>query len=524
MYGEFVKMDKDLIIDVKESEVSIALLDDHRLIEYSTESTTDRGFSVGDVYIGRVKRLLPSLNAAFVDIGDEKDAFIHYLDLGFNFTAFDNFVRRINVNSDFASLYRDIPIDEILEKEGRIERFLSPGQPVIVQIVKEPISTKGSRLSAEISIAGRNLVLLPFADKVSISQKISSKEEKLRLERLVFSILPKNYGVIIRTAAEGKRAAVLDAELKSLIRKWEESWAKIARNKNVQLLFRENSRTTTILRDMLNDSFSNIHVNDETVYKEIDEYVSLISPEQEKIVKLYKGSEPIFDHFDVNRQIKGSFGRVVTLKQGAYLVIEHTEALHVIDVNSGIRVKQTEQEGNSVEVNIAAADEIARQLRLRDMGGIVIVDFIDMDDAEHRTFLYKHMCEVMASDRAKHTILPLTKFGLMQITRQRVRPVTEIETTEECPLCHGTGKIGPSILFDETLERELARIVSEQEVRKLELRLSPIFHAYLTKGLFSIRKRWERRYKCSVRMLPMGDFSLMQYGWYDASGAEIPVK
>ncbi len=517
-------MDKDLIIDVKESEVSLALLDDHKLIEYSTEKTDDRGFSVGDVYVGRVKKLLPSLNAAFVDIGDEKDAFIHYLDLGLNFTAFDNFVRRINGNCDFGTLYKSIPIDEILEKDGRVERFLSPGQPVIVQIVKEPISTKGSRLTAEISIAGRNLVLLPFADKVSISQKISSKEEKLRLERLVYSILPKNYGVIIRTAAEGKRAAVLDAELKSLVRKWEDSWAKIAKNKGVQLLFRENSRTTTILRDLLNDSFSNIHVNDEAVYREIDEYVSLISPEQEKIVKLYKGSEPIFDHFDVNRQIKGSFGRVVTLKQGAYLVIEHTEALHVIDVNSGIRVKQTEQEGNSVEVNLAAADEIARQLRLRDMGGIVIVDFIDMDEAEHRNLLYKHMCEIMSTDRAKHTVLPLTKFGLMQITRQRVRPVTEIETTEECPLCHGTGKIGPSILFDETLERELAHYVEKRGVRKFELRLSPIFQAYLTKGVFSIRRKWERRYKCSIKMLPMGDFSIMQYAWYDDSGTELSLE
>lgn len=514
-------MDKDLIIDVTESEVSLALLDDHRLIEYSKEKTQERRFSVGDVYIGKVRKLLPSLNAAFVDIGDQKDAFVHYLDLGLNFTAFDNFVRKINGNSDFKTLYQNIPIDEILEKDGRIERFLSPGQPIIAQIVKEPISTKGSRLTAEISIAGRNLVLLPFADKVSISQKISSKEEKLRLERLLYSILPKNYGVIIRTAAEGKRAAVLDAELRSLVRKWEESWGKIAKNKGVQLLFNENSRTTTMLRDLLNDSFTNIYVNDESVFREIDEYVSMISPEQEKIVKLYKGNEPIFDHFDVNRQIKSSFGRIVSLKQGAYLVIDHTEALHVIDVNSGIRVKQTEQEGNSVEVNLAAADEIARQLRLRDMGGIVIVDFIDMDEAEHRNLLYKHMTEIMASDRAKHTILPLTKFGLMQITRQRVRPVTEIETTEECPLCHGTGKIGPSILFDETLERELVYYVNERGIKKLGLKLSPIFHAYLDKGFFSIRRRWERKYHCCVKLLPMGDFSIMQRTWCNPDGTVL---
>jgi len=514
-------MEKDLIIDVGKDEISIALLDDHKLIELNREKIEGRAYGVGDVYLGSVKKILPSLNAAFVDIGDEKDAFVHYLDLGMNFKAFDMFARKINANTDYSELYRNIPVNDILEKEGKIERFLSPGQPIIVQIVKEPISTKGSRLTAEISIAGRNIVLLPFADKVSISQKISSKDERKRLERLIYSILPKNYGVIIRTAAEGKRAAVLDAELKSLINKWEGSWDKIARSKSTKLLFTENSRTTTILRDLLNDSFNNIYVNDEAVYKDVDQYVSLISPEQEKIVKFYNGSEPIFDHFDIVRQIKGSFGRIVSLKQGAYLVIEHTEALHVIDVNSGTRVKQKEQEENCFAVNIAAADEIARQMRLRDMGGIVIVDFIDMDNNEHKAALFKHMTELMVNDRAKHTVLPLTKFGLMQITRQRVRPVTEIETQEVCPTCHGTGKIAPSIVFDETLERQLAFYNKEKGVKSFVLKVSPIFGAYLTKGFNSIRRRWSRKYRCKIRIVPVSEFSVMQSCWCSAEGISL---
>ena len=514
-------MDKDLIIDVGQSEVSIALLENKRLIELNQEKTEGRGYSVGDVYLGKVKKILPSLNAAFVDIGDEKDAFVHYLDLGLNFKAFDHFVRNINANTDFTQLYRSTRIDDILEKEGKIERFLSPGQPIAVQIVKEPISTKGSRLTAEISIAGRNLVLLPFADKVNISQKISSREEKKRLERLVYSILPPNYGVIIRTAAEGKRAAVLDAELKSLIKKWEDSWAKIARNKGVQLLFTENSRTSTILRDLLNDSFTNIYVNDESVFKEVDNYVTMISPEQEKIVKLYKGHEPIFDHFEVSRQIKGSFGKIVSIKSGAYLVIEHTEALHVIDVNSGIRAKQKDQENNAFEVNKNAAEEIARQLRLRDMGGIVIIDFIDMDDSAHRLQLYKHMQELMAGDRAKHTVLPLTKFGLMQITRQRVRPATEINTTEVCPTCNGTGKVGPTILFDEAVERQLAYYVKERKLDSFLLRVNPIFEAYLTKGFNSIRRKWCRKYGCKIKMEGNSDYSLLQATWCNADGEPI---
>ena len=514
-------MDKDLIIDVGQSDISIALLENKRLIELNREKTEGRGFSVGDVYLGRVKKILPSLNAAFVDIGDEKDAFVHYLDLGLNFKAFDHFVRSINANSDFTQLYRNTRIDDILEKEGKIERFLSPGQPIAVQIVKEPISTKGSRLTAEISIAGRNLVLLPFADKVSISQKISSREEKKRLERLVYSILPPNYGVIIRTAAEGKRAAVLDAELKSLIKKWEDSWPRIAKNKGVQLLFTENSRTTTILRDLLNDSFTNIYVNDESVYKEVDDYVTMISPEQEKIVKLYKGSEPILDHFEVSRQIKGSFGKIVSIKSGAYLIIEHTEALHVIDVNSGIRAKQQDQENNAFEVNKNAAEEIARQLRLRDMGGIVIIDFIDMDDINHRQQLFKYMQDLMAGDRAKHTVLPLTKFGLMQITRQRVRPATEINTAEVCPTCHGTGKVGPTILFDETVERQLAYYVKERGINSFVLKVSPIFEAYLTKGLSSIRRKWCRKYSCKIKIEGLTEYSLLQATWCRADGEPI---
>ena len=514
-------MDKDLIIDVGQSEISIALLENKRLIELNREKTEGRGYSVGDVYLGRVKKILPSLNAAFVDIGDEKDAFVHYLDLGLNFKAFDSFVRGINPNSDFTQLYRNTRINDILEKEGKIERFLSPGQPIAVQIVKEPISTKGSRLTAEISIAGRNLVLLPFADKVSISQKISSREEKKRLERLVYSILPPNYGVIIRTAAEGKRAAVLDAELKSLIKKWEDSWPKLAKNKGVQLLFTENSRTTTILRDLLNDSFTNIYVNDETVYKEVDDYVTMISPEQEKIVKLYKGHEPILDHFEVSRQIKGSFGKIVSIKSGAYLVIEHTEALHVIDVNSGIRAKQKDQEDNAFEVNKNAAEEIARQLRLRDMGGIVIIDFIDMDDSNHRLQLYKYMQDLMAGDRAKHTVLPLTKFGLMQITRQRVRPATEINTTEVCPTCNGTGKVGPTILFDEAVERQLAYYVKERGHRDFLLKVSPIFEAYLTRGFNSIRRKWCRKYDCKIKIAGNTDYSILQATWCRPDGEPI---
>lgn len=508
---------KDLIVDVSESEVKIALMDNHRLIELNKESSNGHSFTVGDVFLGKVKKVMPALNAAFVDIGDEKEAFIHYLDLGFYFNAFDEFVRKTNSNTNANELFSNIGLGPVLEKEGQIEKILKPGQMIVVQIVKEPISTKGSRLTAEISLAGRNIVLLPFAKKVSISQKIASKEEKKRLETLVRSILPQNYGAIIRTAAEGKNAAILVTELKSLISKWEGAWPKISKNKSVQLLFTEYSKTTTVLRDLFNDTFSNIYVNDRKEFEEISKYISQISPDKEKIVKFYDDKEPIFDHFEVTRQIKSSFGKVVPIKQGAYLVIETTEALNVVDVNSGIRAKTNDQEENTYEVNRYAAEEIARQLRLRDMGGIVIVDFIDMDNQDHKNGLFKYMTELMQDDRAKHNVLPLTKFGLMQITRQRIRPVTQIDTAEVCPVCHGTGKIAPSLVIDEELERKIA-YHTENGVKSFILKTGPILGSYISRGFNSFLRKWRRKYKCKIKHEEVQDFSVLQYEFYNEDG------
>ncbi len=515
-------MDKNLIINISKGSAELALTEGGRLIEYDRESDAQAQFSVGDVYLGKVKKLLPSLNAAFVDIGDEKEAFIHYLDLGVNFKSFDFFVKQINISKNYTAFFEKVAIADPLEKEGHIGDHLHVGQPVMVQIVKEPISTKGSRLTGEISIAGRNIVLMPFSEKVSISQKISSKEEKARLSRLIYSILPKNYGAIIRTAAEGKRAAILDAELKGLIRKWESCWKQLAKSKEVQLLFRENSRVTTLIRDLLNDDFTNIYVNDKATFDEVCSYVAMISPGQEKIVHQYNGAQNIFDHFDITRQIKGSFGRVVSLRRGAYLVIDHTEAMHVIDVNSGTRIKTDAQEESALEVNMYAAEEIARQLRLRDMGGIVIVDFIDMDDAEHRNQLYKHMQGLMEDDRARHTVLPLTKFGLMQITRQRVRPATELETQEVCPVCKGTGKIGPTVLLDDALEGKLASVLEDSKARKLRIVVNPVLHAYLSKGLFSSKvSAWKKKYKIAISLAQDGNFAINQTEIWDTATSEL---
>jgi ribonuclease G len=515
---------KDLIIYTNDSEVSIALLEDKQLIELNKEKRNVQ-FSVGDIYLGKVKKIMPGLNAAFINVGYERDAFLHYLDLGAQFKSLHKYYSlAVQKMGKIPAIHKVKPEADI-DKDGKIADVLVTGQTVIVQITKEPISTKGPRLASEISIAGRNLVLMPFSDKVSISSKIESIEEKNRLKTLVQSIKPRNYGVIVRTVAEGKKVAILDAELRELVRKWEAAFLSIRKEtKSPRLLIGEMNRTSTILRDMLNVTFNNIHVNDELLASEIKKYIREIAPEKEKIVKIYKGTIPIFDHFDVNRQIKALFGKTISFKHGAYLIIEHTEALHVIDVNSGNRSKSgNNQEMNALEVNTEAAIEIARQLRLRDMGGIIVVDFIDMQSSENKQFLYDKMKEVMASDRTKHNILPLTKFGLMQITRQRVRPEMTIITDEKCPSCQGTGETRPTILFTDELERSLSFIVGKVKTKKLVLNLHPFVASFLTKGFFPLYRSWNRKYQVSIRIQPVPSYHMLEYHFFDRFQNEIDM-
>jgi ribonuclease G len=517
-------VNKDLIIDAGDSEVSLALLEDKQLIELNKEKRNVK-FSVGDVYLGKVKKIMPGLNAAFINVGYERDAFLHYLDLGAQFrTQHKYYITALQKQGKVPPIHKFKPEADI-DKDGKINDVLVTGQTVIVQITKEPISTKGPRLASEISLAGRNLVLIPYSDKVSISSKIESVEEKNRLKALVQSIKPRNYGVIVRTVAEGKKVAVLDAELRELVHKWESAFSTVRKEiKSPKLFIGEMNRTSTILRDMLNVTFNSIHINEPSLADDIRTYIREIAPEKEKIVKLYKGTLPIFDHFGINKQIKGLFGKTVSFKHGAYLIIEHTEALHVIDVNSGNRSRSgNDQESNALEVNMEAAAEIARQLRLRDMGGIIVVDFIDMQSQENKQQLYDKVKEVMANDRTKHNILPLTKFGLMQITRQRVRPEMNIVTNEKCPSCQGTGETKPTILFTDELERGLSFIVDKIKTRKLILNVHPFVASYLKKGFFPLSRRWNFKYKISLKIQAVTSYYMLEYHFYDHFNNEIDL-
>lgn len=517
-------MKSELIVDVQASEVSIALLEDSRLVSLQKEAR-NLSYAVGDIYLAKVKKLMPGLNAAFVNVGYEKDAFLHYLDLGSRFSSYSEYLKQMFDDRKKIPVISKMKLLPDIDKHGIISDPLTAGKELMVQIVKEPISSKGPRLTTEISFTGRFLVLIPFGDKISISQKIKSTEEKLRLRQLIESIKPKNFGVIVRTSAEGKRVAELDHELRTLVGYWESAVAKAQKAQAPALIFEEESRIVGMLRDVFSPSFENIYVNDEHTFEQIRNYVALIAPDRKDIVKLYTKDEPIFDHFGITRQIKSSFGKTVSFKSGAYIIIEHTEALHVIDVNSGNRTKATnDQESNALEVNLRAADEIARQLRLRDMGGIIVVDFIDMNKSEHRQQLYDHMREIMANDRARHNILPLSKFGLMQITRQRVRPALDIHTTEQCPSCFGKGEVQPSILFTDTLYEKLEYLVNDLQQTGFIMYVHPFVDAYIKKGLFtSIYRSWRRKLGRKFRIIPDESLAYLQYRVFDKDKQELKL-
>lgn len=519
-------MNSELIINVQQNEISIAITEDKQLVEFQREEQT-ASFSVGNIYLGRVKKIMPGLNACFVDVGSEKEAFLHYLDLGSQFYSLQKYIRQATDDRKKKFPMSKASIMPEKGKEGNISEALQTGQEILVQVTKEPINTKGPRLTGEISFAGRFLILIPFEDKVSVSSKIKSPEERTRLKQLLQSIKPKNYGVIVRTVAEGKRVAELDSELRNLVECWENLVAKVQKStKPPTLVHEETDRTLALLRDLFNPSYENIHVNNVEVWKKIKNYVSQIAPECSDVVKLYKGELPIFDHFAITKQIKSSFGRIVSFKGGAYLVIEHTEALHVVDVNSGNRARNnaTNQEDNALEVNLAAADELARQLRLRDMGGIIVVDFIDMDKSENRQKLYERMTQNMENDRAKHNILPLSKFGLMQITRQRVRPAIDMPVEEKCPTCFGKGKVQSSILFTDTLESKINILANNTGIKRFTLRIHPYVDAYIKKGLVSLYRKWQVKYGFGIHIIPDQSLGFLEYHFYDTTGKEIDMK
>ena len=517
-------MNKDLIINAAPTGVEIALLEDKKLVELHSEKA-DASFAVGDLYLGKVKKLIPGLNAAFVDVGFEKDAFLHYTDLSPYAKSLLKFTQMsMNDKSEDELDFSKFQIEPEIVKTGKINEVLSGKPNVLVQILKEPIAAKGPRLSCELSLPGRYIVVTPFNDVVAVSKKIHSSEERKRLQKIVEAIKPKNFGVIVRTAAEGKKAAELHEDVMMLVDTWKNIQKSLQGAEAPCKILSEQDKTTSILRDLLNEDFNRIVTNDKNIFNDTKSYIQKFAPDKADIVTYYNNGIPIYDQFGVNKQIKSSFGKTVNLPSGAYLIIEHTEALHVIDVNSGYKSVSNSQEENALQTNLEAAEEIARQLRLRDIGGIIVVDFIDMKNPDNKKKIQDAMEEYMRTDRAKHAVLPISKFGIMQLTRQRMRPEMNINTLEICPACNGTGKISPSVLLVEEIEKRLHYLLTHQH-RNITIAVHPILYSHLTKGMFfsSIRHQWNRKYKTKIAIVKNNDYYFTEFHFFDSNDEEIKL-
>ncbi len=513
-------MKKELIVSYEDERTKIALLEDGRLFELH-EELDKSDFVVGDLFLGKVKKLAPNLNSAFVNIGYEKDAFLHYQDLGPDFMSYKKFVKDVTSKKQNASSLKNFEKQKLIDKNGTIDKVLAKDDVILLQITKEPISTKGPRISTQISLTGRFLVLIPFDDKVSISKKIESTEEKERLRTLIESIKPEGFGVIIRTVAEGKKVAELHNDMNQLVQKWESTFKSVQKNKVPSKVLSEEDKASSILRDNFNQDFVSIICDDESMVRDMQNYIEVIAPERKNIVQFYDSHIPLLEYYNVEKQLKQSFGKFVNIpsSKGAYLVIEHTEALHVVDVNSGPNIASaaTNKE-HALHVNKMAATEIARQLRLRDMGGIIVVDFIDMTNADHRRDLYEHLRTEMSRDKAKHKILPPSKFGLIQITRQRTKPEKQIDTAEENP--NVDGEILAPIVVVERMG-EAIRNIMQKEKGKLYLHVHPFVEAYLTKGINSIQMKWFLKYKKWVTIIPRDSYKYLEFRLVNSKKEEL---
>lgn len=517
-------MSNELYISSTEKGERIALLQDKRLIEYHLDET-EHPYAVGDLYFGTVRKVVSGLNAAFIDIGYEKDGFLHYHDLSPNFNTLNDFVGTVNANKPVNYKLKTVKNFPNIDKLGKITDVLNKGQQVLVQVVKEPISSKGPRLSCDISIAGRYVVLVPFNNSVNISKKITSKQERNRLHKLLSSVKLENFGVIVRTVAEGVDLDELKADLEECVSKWDKGMRKLRKAKPKDRIVSEIDRAASLLRDMLNDDFDSIIVDTNENFQKLKTLLHTIAPTQEKILKLHNGKAKIFEQYGVEKQIKSLFGRSVSLPSGGYLIIEHTEALHVIDVNSGNKsTKETDQEATAINVNMEAAKEIARQLRLRDMGGIVVIDFIDMKKAQNRKDIHNALKDEMRTDRSKYTILPISKFGLSQITRQRVRPEMNISTMEKCPSCNGTGKIQASISVTDMIENNVDHLMTSQNEDKISIIVHPFVYAYYREGIITRQMRWWLKYKRWVRLIKDSSLGITDFHFLNKQGEVIELN
>jgi len=437
-------MVKEIIINSSSNQTRVAITEDGNLADFFVDYPENRRM-VGDIYLGRVARVLPGIRAAFIDIGMKHDAFLHFSDIGERTKQFQDMLgdedSDVDVVEEEDSLKSNsaIGIETAVVAPEPVIPKLRKGEEILVQITKEPVNNKGVRVTSSVSIAGRFCVLLPFDNKIGISKKISDYKERRRLRHIARGILPPNYGLIIRTVAKDQAEDAVKDDLTNLVKTWKNIESAAKNEEPPTIVHQDLSTTDSVIRDLLTPDVSKVFVDSKKLFKQIKNYVQLVQPDLLEKIELYKSSSSIFDEFKIEEQVKTLMGRKVPLPSGGYLIIEHTEAMVVIDVNSGRYAKSKEQEQNSLKTDLEASREIARQLRLRDIGGIIVVDFIDLEEDKNRKKIYDELKKEFRKDRSKVSVLPMSDFGLVQITRQRIRQNIMQAMKDVCPACGGSG-------------------------------------------------------------------------------------
>lgn len=516
-------MGNELIIDAGKTLSRIAFLQDERLEQLHYEDYSD-GLGVGDIYLARVVSVKESLNGAFLDIGYRQNAFLHYSDLGPNINVLKKIVQHICNRKQLLNVW-DLDLNLSGEGGNSISERLKPNELVMVQILKEPIYNKGPRLTCNISIVGNLLILIPLSNQINISKKITQNSERKRLDDIMAVLKPKNMGVIVRTLSKNKNSADIEKDLRYIRQKWDKALKNLKHIQKPGKLMGEDARLNSLIRDLLGQGLDRITVSSKEIYQQLQDEFQDVMPNYKKVSRLYKGRIPVFEFYGIEKKIKALFGKRVLLPSGGSIVIEHTEAMHVIDVNSGHTPQASnDQETTAVLVNQEAVQEITRQLKLRDMGGIICVDFIDMRSRGNREKIEVLMNQALKNDHAITTVLRISRFGIMQLTRQRTRPQLNIKTKEQCPTCNGTGSITASIIVSDQIEYNLDYLLTKQNEKYLLLKVHPYLQAYFTKGIFSIQNKWVFKYKKWIPVLKDSSLALNEFRFYDRSHNIIKAK
>ncbi|TVR14625.1 MAG: Rne/Rng family ribonuclease [Balneolaceae bacterium] len=515
-------MKNQIIIHSSGKQTRVALLENGELAQLFIESEENQR-TVGDIYLARVHKVMSGIRAAFIDVGMEKDAFLHFSDAGDHLGPY---LQMLNGERSIPSSAKEelSRFNKLSNNEKQIlaGKMLKNNQNILVQVVKEPIGSKGPRVSTDITIAGRFLVLIPMGEYIAISKKITNNRERKRLKSTVGSMLPVGFGVIVRTVTQNQDKEAIEEDMRTILKKWERILNKLETSKAPSLLYKDLDITESLIRDLFAKQYDRVLIDDYQLYKSIKSYVSQIAPKMLPAVQLYKGKDHVFDHVNIGQDVNSIFSPRVRMPSGGYLIFEQTEAMYVVDVNSGPYAAKEKQEDNSLKTNLEAAREIAKQLRLRDIGGIIVVDFIDLRDSKNRKKIYDELKKEFKKDQAKTNVIGMSDFGLIQITRQRIRPSVVNSVSKVCPMCGGSGSVVSQDTIVTDVESWISKFKFSTDYRAVDIYVNPYLRSFLSKGFFSQRWRWMLKYRMRITFVADQTISLNEFK-ATLSGSEVEI-